>query len=147
MTLQSEEVLELVYDACDDLALARCPASAGFRPCPVGVSVGGRRHQRPVEIRRAFPPLYGREAFVGQVSIVAVLGYEGVADLALIAGGASQKEGRDDTLQADRERHLEVVVPLRLGDAATEGSLSREEALAAGPYARTTAEIKGASRM
>src|SRR5215207_8078735 len=36
VTLQGEDVLELVYDPFDDLPLSRCPAKVAFRPRPLG---------------------------------------------------------------------------------------------------------------
>jgi hypothetical protein len=73
VALQGEDVLELVYDPFDDLPLSRSPATVRFRPRPLGVVFGSRRHQCPIEIRPSSLPLDAREALVGQVGIVRIL--------------------------------------------------------------------------
>src|SRR5215211_1065377 len=70
VTLQGEDVLELVYDPFDDLPLSRCPAKVAFRPRPLGVVFGSGRHQGSIEIQPASLPLNARKALVGQVGIV-----------------------------------------------------------------------------
>src|SRR5215208_7225747 len=44
VALQGEEVLQLIYDPFDDLALARSPATVAFRPRPLGVVFGSGRY-------------------------------------------------------------------------------------------------------
>src|ERR671925_383227 len=45
VALQEEEVLELVYDPLDDLALGRRPQQIRLRPCSWGIVLRSRRHQ------------------------------------------------------------------------------------------------------
>lgn len=51
-----------------------------------------------------------------------------------LASRRPQSESYDDALWTHREDHLEAIDPLCLGDAAAEGGLAGEEALAAGPH-------------
>src|SRR5215217_4914149 len=90
MTLQREEVLELAYDPFYDLALARGPAPIGLRPRSAGVALRGGRHQRPLDLHPKALPLYPRKAFVGQVGIVTIGGYEGLPYGPLVGGCGGQ---------------------------------------------------------
>jgi hypothetical protein len=70
--------------------------------------------------------------FVGEEGIVAVGGQQELPDGSLIRVGLGQPEGSNYPFWSDRERYLEAVDPFGLGDAASEGGLSGEEALTGG---------------
>ena len=70
--------------------------------------------------------------FVGEEGIVAVGGQQELPDGSLIRVGLGQPEVGNYPFWSDRERYLEAVDPFGLGDAASEGGLSGEEALTGG---------------
>ena len=50
VALQGEEVFQLVYDALDELALARRPATVGLRPSSLGIILGRGGDQSSVAL-------------------------------------------------------------------------------------------------
>src|SRR5215208_6058813 len=134
VALQSEEVLELVDHPLDDLTMARRPAAIGLRPCPTGVVLRGGSHQCPIDLQPAPLPLESREAFVRQVGIVTVGGYEGIPYGSLVGGRRCQPEGAHYALGVHHQRHLEPVDPLGLGRTPPEGCLSGKQPLARSPH-------------
>jgi hypothetical protein len=92
VTLQAEEFLELADHPFDDLALAGCPSPIGLRPCPAAVVLRGGSHQNPVALRAVSLPLDPREALVGQVGFVKVLGYERLCYGPLVGGRRGKTE-------------------------------------------------------
>src|SRR5215207_9600060 len=134
VALQGEDVLQLIYDPFDDLALARSPATVAFRPRPLGVVFGSGCYQRSIEIQPASLPLNARKALVGQVGFVRVLDDEKVPYGAVVGGRLRKPEGADHALWADRKRHLEAVNPLGLGGAPPEGGLPGKQPLARSSY-------------
>src|SRR5918995_2043160 len=147
VALQGEEVLELVYDPFDDLALARSPAPICFRPRPLGVVFGSGRYQRSIEIQPASFPLNARKALVGQVGFVRVLDDEKVPYGALVGGRLRKPKGADHALWADRKRHLEAVNPLGLGGAPAEGGLPSKQPFARSSYPHDGRDESGVQDM
>ena len=113
VALQSVEVLELPYDALNELPLAGRPT-----PVPLGSSAASgalrrRGHQSAVNLQPATLPRHGGEPGVGEVGVVTVGRQQRVADRPLVAVGRGQTEARDHALRIRHEGHLEAVDPLR----------------------------------
>src|SRR5918995_5418958 len=51
VALQGEEVLQLVYDAFDELALARRPAAVDLGPSPLGIVLGCSGDQSSIALK------------------------------------------------------------------------------------------------
>jgi hypothetical protein len=90
VALQGEEVFELVYDALDELTLARRPATVGLRPSSLGIILGRGGDQSSVTLKPMLLPGNRGEALVGQeVGVVSVLGDEEVPYLGRSSAAAS----------------------------------------------------------
>jgi hypothetical protein len=126
MTLQGEEILELIYYSLYDLPLSRSPAAISLRPSSPRVVLGSRRDQHTVALQPVPLPPNRREALIRQVSVMALGGYDGLPDGPLVACARSQTESGDDALGAHRERYFEALDPFRFGAAPPEGGLTGE---------------------
>ena len=103
------------------------------RPCPLGVVLGSRHHQRALLVGPVPLPSNASEPFVGQIELVSILADKPIRYGALLGNDLGHPEGGDDALQAHREPYLEPVNPLGLRSAPAEGSLPAEE-----PFARSS---------
>jgi hypothetical protein len=61
MPFQGEEVIDLVYDSLDGLALARGPATVGLQLGPAGVILGSGDDHCPVVLQPVPLSIYGGE--------------------------------------------------------------------------------------
>ena len=134
VALQKEEVLELVYDSLDDLALSGCPPAHLLWPRPLRVVLRGCSHHRSVLRKPMALPLNRGEALVGEVGRVAVFADEDFSNGPFVGGGFGQAEGGYDALGGDSESHLEAVDPFGLRGAPSKGGLSREKSMATRPH-------------
>src|SRR5215218_8200566 len=103
------------------------------RPCPLGVVLGSRHHQRALLVGPVPLPSNASEPFVGQIELVSILADKPIRYGALLGNDLGHPEGGDVALQAHREPYLEPVNPLGLRSAPAEGSLPAEE-----PFARSS---------
>src|SRR5215217_2811916 len=77
------------------------------RPCPLGVVLGSRHHQRALLVGPVPLPSNASEPFVGQIELVSILADKPIRYGALLGNDLGHPEGGDDALRAHREPYRE----------------------------------------
>ncbi len=114
VALQPQEVLELAYDALDQLPLTGRPTPVPLGPSAAAGALRRCGHQSAMYLEPTPLPRHGGLPGVREVAVVTVGGQQRVADLPLVAVRRDQTEARDHSLGIRHEGHLEAVDPLRL---------------------------------